>query len=119
MIKLHKGRIFLPSHYVRFLNYIVYEITQKRRDFCFIITLVSKNSPLMKLKILIRRDFGYNFTIKQSAKMVKSGVSASFKSLSSDENNEKRTQIKIKHEVKLFTLETKSSKKLIPRVESS
>ena len=47
----------------------------------------------MKLKILIRRDFGSNFTIKQSDKMVKSGVSTSLKSLSSDENNEKRTQI--------------------------
>ena len=43
----------------------------------------------MKLKILIRRDFEYNFTIKQSDKMVKSDVSTSLKSFSSDENKDK------------------------------
>ena len=55
--------------------------------------------------------------------MVKSDVSTSLKSLSSDGNKGKWLQIfnenKLKHDVLLFTLETKSSKKLIPRVESS
>ena len=30
-LKLRKGWIFLPSHYVRFLSYVVYEITQTAR----------------------------------------------------------------------------------------
>ena len=68
----------------------------------------------MKLKILIRRDFAYSFTIKQSDKTVKATFRLHLSPYQAMKirTDELKHSMKIKHEVMLFTLATQSSKKL-------